>query len=80
MALPAKVIMDRLHELRSLLASYEEYEQAGMLDTLIETANRAGHEVYTWEGCAERVSQHVSRLDGLSPEVVALVHDQLRLP
>ena len=58
MASPAKIIIDNLYVVRDNLVDGERFEEANTMDILIEAANRAGHEVYTWDGVADAVRKH----------------------
>lgn len=62
MAAPAKLIMDDLQFIGDELRDIGRYEEALNTDILIEAANRAGHEVYTWEGVTEAVRKALSPL------------------
>lgn len=55
MPAPVKTIMDNLYIVRESLVDDERFEEANIMDILIEAANRAGHQVYTWEGVTEAV-------------------------
>ena len=55
MAAPAKLIMNDLQFIGDELRDVGRFEEALNVDILIEAANRAGHEVYTWEGVTEAV-------------------------
>ena len=60
MASPAKIIIDNLYVVRDNLVDGERFEEANTMDILIEAANRAGHEVYTWDGVADAVRKHIT--------------------
>ena len=55
MAAPVKLIIDDLQFIGDELRDIGRFEEALNVDILIEAANRAGHEVYTWEGITEPV-------------------------
>lgn len=55
MAAPVKLIIDDLQFIGDELRDVGRFKEALNVDILIEAANRAGHEVYTWEGVAEAV-------------------------
>ncbi len=55
MAAPVKLIMDDLRFIGDELRDVGRFEEALNIDILIEAANRAGHQVYTWEGVTEAV-------------------------
>lgn len=70
---PVGKVMESLHQVRGVLLDYEMYSQTQCLDILIESANRAGHEVYTLPECVSRVEHALSRLDEVDPHVRELV-------
>ena len=55
MSAPVKLIIDDLQFIGDELRDIGRFEEALNVDILIEAANRAGHEVDTWEGITEAV-------------------------
>lgn len=62
MPTPAKLVMDDLQFIGDELRAVGRFEEALHMDTLIEAANRAGHESYTWEGVTEAVRYSLSHV------------------
>lgn len=81
MAAPVKTIMDNLYVVRESLVDDERFEEANVMDTLIEAANRAGHEVYTWDGVADAVRKHVAAVRGtLHADTLEFIELSLEYP
>ncbi len=60
MPAPVKTIIDNLYVVRESLVDDERFEEANVMDILINAANRAGHDVYTWDGVADAVRKHIT--------------------
>ena len=51
------------------------------MDILIEAANRAGHEVYTWDGVADAVRKHVAAVrETLHADTLEFIESALEHP
>jgi len=79
MAAPVKVIMDDLQFIRDALCDEGRYEDALNMDTLIEAANRAGHQVYTWDGVVDAVRSSLSHV-AFGDDVLDLINAALSRP
>ena len=79
MAAPAKLIMDDLQFIGDELRDIGRYEEALNTDILIEAANRAGHEVYTWEGVTEAVRYSLNHVH-FGEDVLDLINAALSRP
>lgn len=79
MAMPVKLIMDDLQFIRDELRDASRFEEAQHMDTLIEAANRAGHEVYTWEGVTEAVRYSMTHVR-FDEDVLDLINAALSRP
>jgi len=78
-AAPVKHIMDDLQFVRDSLRDEGRFTEALDIDILIEAANRAGHQVYTWEGVAESVRASMPPL-AINDDVKELIDAALSPP
>ena len=76
MPAPAKVIMDDLNAVAQALKDCGRFQEALDVHTLEEAANRAGHELYTWDSVAEHVR---STLDEITRIGAVFSEDTLEL-
>lgn len=79
MAAPAKHIMDDLQFIGGELRDAGRFEDALNIDHLIESANRAGHEVCTWEGVTEEVRRNLLHMS-FDEDVLDLINAALTRP
>lgn len=81
MPAPVKTIIDNLYVVRESLVDDERFEEANAMDVLIEAANRAGHEMYTWEGVTDAVRKHVAAVrETLHADTLEFIESALEHP
>jgi hypothetical protein len=79
MSAPVKHIMDDLQFIGDELRDAGRLEDALNIGHLIESADRAGHEVYTWEGVTEEVRRNLLHMS-FDEDVLDLINAALTRP